>query len=58
MITALLAGTTVICGAGWLIYWTAFAALAKYITDKGYKPSVSEIKTCSVYVWKHLFHIK
>lgn len=54
MITALLAGTTVICGAGWLIYWTAFAALAKYITDKGYKPSDSEIKTCSVYGYKGL----
>lgn len=59
MIAVFLAGTTAICGAGWLICWVASAALAKYMTDKGYKlPSNNEMKNCCNYVWEHLFHIK
>ena len=52
---AMLAG---ICAAGWLTYWVGVAALAKYMSDKGYKPpSDDEIKACSVYVWKKLLHL-
>ena len=50
MIAVFLAGTTAICGAGWLICWVASAALAKYMTDKGYKlPSNNEMKNCCNY---------
>ncbi len=56
---ALFIGTTIISLIGWLCYWIGSAALAKYITDKGYKPpSDEELKACCVYVIKKKFHIQ
>ncbi len=52
-------GTTIISSVGWLCYWIGSAALAKYITDKGYKPpSDEELKACCIYVIKKKFHIQ
>ena len=57
--TILFAGTTIICGIGWLVYWAGTNAIVKYMLDKGYKPpSDEEMKECSLYVWRKLFHIK
>ncbi len=51
-------GTTILCGIGWFSYWVGVAALAKYMADKGYEPpSDEEIKECSLYVCKKLFHL-
>ena len=51
--------TTVICAIGWLCYWVASAALAKYMLDKGYTPpSDKEMKACSMYVWNQLLRRK
>lgn len=58
MLTMFFAGTTIISSIGWLCYWVGSAALAKYMTDKGYTPpSDDEMRACSAYVLKKLLHI-
>ncbi|MCI9142792.1 MAG: hypothetical protein HFH87_09240 [Lachnospiraceae bacterium] len=50
--------TTFVSAGGWLIHWVGTAALAKYMSDKGYMPpSNEEMKACCTYVWKRIFHI-
>ncbi len=59
MLVIFLAGTTIVCGIGWIAYWAGSAALVKYMMDKGYKPpSDDEMKECSLYVWKKILHVK
>jgi len=58
MATVFFVATTVVASAGWFCYWVGSAALAKYMTDKGYTPpSDEEMKACCTYVLKKKFHI-
>lgn len=58
MLAAFFLVTTLISACGWLCHWVGSAALAKYMSDKGYMPpSDEEMKVCCAYVWKKLLHI-
>lgn len=58
MLTLFFFATTVVSAVGWMCYWVGAAALAKYMSDKGYMPpSDEEMKAYCTYVWKKLFHV-
>ena len=59
MLTAILAITTIVCAIGWLTRWVACAALMKHMSDKNYTPPTDEeSKTCCMWVWKKMLHVK
>ena len=51
--------STTICALGWLVCKVGTMALVKYLMDKGCKlPSDEELKSCTLYVWKKMLHIR
>ena len=51
--------STTTCALGWLVCKVGTMALVKYLMDKGYKlPSDEELKSCTLYVWKKMLHIR
>ncbi len=58
MFTLFFAITTIVSLIGMFCFWVGSAALAKYISDKGYTPpSDEEMKACCTYVLKKALHI-